>query len=465
MKKILVIDDDAIQRRLLTTLLGKVGGYEVLTAENGRLGLERAEGGHPDAILLDLQLPDMSGMEILKKLKETSPEIPVIMLTGVSEVQTAVEAIKIGAHNYLTKPFENDHLLLNVRNALEKSELLSQMEELRQRAGRGPALSRMIGKSSGLQEVIRQIQKVAASNLTVLIQGETGTGKELVARALHDESSRRDKPFVAVDCGALAENLLESELFGHEKGAFTGADRRKEGQVTLAEGGTLFLDEVGNLPLGLQTKLLRVLQEKQVKPVGADKSRSIDVRFIAATNASLEEEAKAGKFRMDLYYRLAEFTIKVPPLRERREDLPGLSSHFKDQAGLEFRKPVGGVSGEAAILLMAHAWPGNIRELRNVIRQAVLLTPDSEINAGQIKSLLKGTSASVESPSPVEVPVLPGQSLKQVAETAVEEAEKQAISHVLKTTGGNKSQAAKILKTDYKTLHLKIKKYKLQTKD
>jgi len=261
------------------------------------------------------------------------------------------------------------------------------------------------------------------------------------------------------------ENLLESELFGHEKGACTGADRKKEGQLVLAEGGTLFLDEVGNLSPGLQAKLLRVLQEKQVKPVGADKSRSIDVRFVAATNASLEEEAKAGRFRMDLYYRLAEFTIKVPPLRERREDLPGLACHFKDQAGLEFHKPVSGVSGEAAILLMAHSWPGNIRELRNVIRQAVLLTPDSEINADQIKSLLKGTSASVESPSPVEVPVLPGQSLKQVAERAVEEAEKQAICHVLKTTGGNKSQAAKILKTDYKTLHLKIKKYKIQTKD
>jgi DNA-binding NtrC family response regulator len=464
MKKILVIDDDAIERRLLTTLLGKVGGYEVLTAENGRLGLERAVAS-VDAVLLDLQMPDMTGMEVLQKLKEARPQLPVIMLTGVTEVQRAVEATRLGAYNYLTKPFENDHLLLNVRNALEKNELLSQMEELRERAGKGPALSRMVGKSPAIQEVIQQIQKVAASNLTVLIQGETGTGKELAARALHDESSRRDKPFVAVDCGALAENLLESELFGHEKGAFTGADRKKDGQMILAEGGTLFLDEIGNLPLGLQTKLLRVLQEKQVKPVGAEKTRSIDVRFIAATNVPLEEEAKAGRFRMDLYYRLAEFAIQLPPLRERREDLPGLAGHFKDQAGLEFRKPVGSVSGEAAILLMAHAWPGNIRELRNVIRQAVLLTPDSEINVEQIKSLLKGTSSSVESPSPVEVPVLPGESLKQIAEKAVEEVEKQAIRSVLKAAGGNKSQAAKILKTDYKTLHLKIKKYGLKAKE
>ena len=461
MKKILVVDDDAIERRLLTTVLGKVGGYDVLTAENGRLGLERAVGS-VDLVVLDLQLPDMSGMEVLQNLKRTRPGLPVIMLTGVTDIQQAVEATKFGAYNYLTKPFENDHLLLNVRHALEKTDLLAQMEELRQRAGKGPALNRILGKSGSIREVAVQIQKVAPSALTVLIQGETGTGKELVARALHEESPRRSQPFVAIDCGALAENLLESELFGHEKGSFTGADRRKEGQLVLAQGGTLFLDEVGNLPVGLQSKLLRVLQERQVRPVGADKAVPVDVRFIAATNVALETEAASGKFRQDLYYRLAEFTLKLPPLRERREDLAFLVQHFLEEASVEFRKPVSPLGGETAGLLNDYSWPGNIRELRNVVRQAVLLTNGSVIGAGTIKGLLGKSATPAETPGPVEVPILPGQSLKQIAEKAVEESEKQAIRSVLKSTHGNKSRAAKILKTDYKTLHIKVKKYGLK---
>jgi DNA-binding NtrC family response regulator len=387
------------------------------------------------------------------------------MLTGVTDVQKAVEATQAGAYNYLTKPFENDQLLLTVRLALEKNQLLEEMEQLRKKAGKGPALSRILGKGDLIQEVVGQIQKVAGSNLTVLIQGETGTGKELVARALHEESPRRQKPFVAVDCGALAENLLESELFGHEKGSFTGADRRKEGQLVLAQGGTLFLDEVGNLPIGLQAKLLRVLQERQVKPVGADKSIPIDVRFIAATNAPLEEEAKAGKFRQDLYYRLAEFTINLPPLRERMEDLPFLAQGFLEDACVEFRKPIQPGWGEATVPLMAHSWPGNIRELRNVIRQAVLMATGSALEVKTLKDLLGKPKSSVQSAGPVEVPLLPGQSLKQIAESAVEQAEKQAIRNTLKATGGNKAKAAKILKTDYKTLHVKIKKYGIQAKE
>lgn len=464
MKKILVIDDDPIERRLLQAVLGKAGGFEVITAENGQLGLERAVPS-VGAVILDLNLPDTSGMEVLKKLKASRPQLPVLMLTGVTDVQVAVEATQAGAYNYLTKPFENDHLLVTLRRALEQNELLEEMDQLRQRAGKGQALTRILGQGNAIQEVIGQIQKVAASSLTVLIQGETGTGKELAARALHEESNRRQKPFVAVDCGALAENLLESELFGHEKGAFTGADRKKEGQLILAQGGTLFLDEVGNLPPGLQAKLLRVLQERQVKPVGAEKSIPIDVRFIAATNAPLEAEAKAGKFRQDLYYRLAEFTLRLPPLKERMEDLPLLAQRFLEEAGLEFRKPVTLISEGATALLTAHAWPGNIRELRNVIRQAVLLAAGSELEAGPVKDLLGKPATALQSAGPVEVPLLPGQSLKQIAEAAVEEAEKQAIRNTLKATGGNKSQAAKILKTDYKTLHVKIKKYGLQAKD
>jgi len=463
-KKILVIDDDPIERRLLQAVLGKAGGFEIITAENGQLGLERAVSS-VGAVILDLNLPDISGMEVLKKLKASRPQLPVLMLTGVTDLKTAVEATQAGAYNYLTKPFENDQLLITLQRALEQNDLLEEMAELRKKAGKGPALTRILGKGNAIQEVIGQIQKVAASNLTVLIQGETGTGKELAARALHEESARRQKPFVAVDCGALAENLLESELFGHEKGAFTGADRKKEGQLVLAQGGTLFLDEVGNLPPGLQAKLLRVLQERQVKPVGAEKTIPIDVRFIAATNAPLEAEATAGKFRQDLYYRLAEFTLSLPPLRERMEDLPLLAQGFLEEAGLEFRKPVRFDEGAAMELLLGHSWPGNIRELRNVVRQGVLVSPGSQLEGKTLKGMISKAKSSAGAPGPVEVPLPPGLSLKEIGERAVEAAEKQAIRNVLKNTGGNKSQAAKILKTDYKTLHVKVKKYGLQAKD
>jgi two-component system nitrogen regulation response regulator GlnG len=312
-----------------------------------------------------------------------------------------------------------------------------------------------------VQDLIAQIQKVADSQLTVLIQGETGTGKELAARALHEESARRDKPFVAIDCGAIAENLLESELFGHEKGAFSGADRKKDGQLVLANGGTLFLDEVGNLPLGLQSKLLRVLQERQVRPVGANQSQPIDVRFVAATNAPLEDEAKAGKFRQDMYYRLAEFTIHLPALKDRRDDVLILAKRFREEACVELKRTVSSISPEATQLLLDHAWPGNIRELRNVIRQAVLLTADFEIQPAQIQHLLKSAKPG-EASSFMEVTVPVGMSLMDIGVNAVEEAEKQAIRQVLRSTQGNKSKAAVILKTHYKTLLGKIKKYDIQ---
>jgi DNA-binding NtrC family response regulator len=456
MKTILVVDDDAIERKLLQTLLGKVGGYHVVTAEDGASAIAQAGKVSPQTVILDMNLPDMNGLDILQKLKTSHPQVPIIMLTGVTDLQTAVKAIQQGAHNYLTKPFDNDQLMIAVQNAVEKNELLVEMKQLRQKAGNSPALGRILGRSQAVQDLIGQIQKVADSQLTVLIQGETGTGKELAARALHEESARRNGPFVAIDCGAIAENLLESELFGHEKGAFSGADRKKEGQLVLASGGTLFLDEVGNLPLGLQSKLLRVLQERQVRPVGANHSQSIDVRFIAATNAPLEEEAKAGKFRQDLYYRLAEFTIQLPALKDRREDVLILAKRFREEACVELKRTVSSIAKEADEMLLAHDWPGNIRELRNVIRQAVLLTPDFEIHEDQIKHLLKSSKTP---PSLVEMTIPDGLSFKKIVDKAVEEAEKQAIRHALRTTQGNKTQAAKILKIDYKTLYLKLKKY------
>jgi two-component system response regulator HydG len=461
MKTILVVDDEPLVRKMLQTVLGKSGGYHVVTAEDGASAFEQAARFSLQTVILDMNLPDMNGLDILKKLKESYPQLPVIMLTGETDLQTAVKAIQQGAHNYLAKPFQNDLLLVTVQNAVEKYELLTEMKQLRQRAGNSPALSRILGNSPAVQDLIGQIQKVADSQLTVLIQGETGTGKELAARALHEESNRRDKPFVAIDCGAIAENLLESELFGHEKGAFSGADRKKEGQLVLANGGTLFLDEVGNLPLGLQSKLLRVLQERQVRPVGANQSQPIDVRFVAATNAPLEDEAKAGKFRQDMYYRLAEFTIHLPALKDRREDVLILAKRFREEACVELKRTVSSISPEATQLLLDHAWPGNIRELRNVIRQAVLLTPDFEIQTEQIQHLLKSAKPG-EASSFMEVAVPVGMSLMNIGVNAVEEAEKQAIRQVLRSTQGNKSQAAKILKTHYKTLCGKIKKYGIQ---
>jgi two-component system nitrogen regulation response regulator GlnG len=312
--------------------------------------------------------------------------------------------------------------------------------------------------SPGMRTVVRRLLQVAPFNFTVLIQGETGVGKELVARALHEESGRAGKPFVPIDCGAIPDNLLESELFGHEKGAFSGADRRKKGLFSLAQGGTLFLDEVGNLPVGIQAKLLRVLQERKVLPLGATVPRQLDVRFVAATNVPLECAVREGRFRQDLYYRLAEFTIAVPPLRDRGADVLLLAQRFIEDAGVELRRPATVLSDAAAQLVRAHDWPGNVRELRNVIRQAVLLARGAVIELEDIQGLLQAHEAPVEAESG-------DRSLKEIADAAAAEAERRAIEATLRRTGGNKSQAARLLKVDYKTLHTKVKRYGLSGGD
>jgi two-component system nitrogen regulation response regulator GlnG len=321
--------------------------------------------------------------------------------------------------------------------------------------GRARPLCPSAGGSS-MRHVVRRLLQVAPFNFTVLIQGETGVGKELVARALHEESGRASKPFVPIDCGAIPDNLLESELFGHEKGAFSGADRRKKGLFSLAQGGTLFLDEVGNLPVGTQAKLLRVLQERKVLPLGATVPRALDVRFVAATNVPLDAAVREGRFRQDLYYRLAEFTLVVPPLRDRGGDVLLLAQRFIDDAALELGRPAPLLSSAAANLISAHAWPGNVRELRNVIRQAVLLAHNAVIDASDLVALLKTYDG------PLTAPRNPGErSLKEISDAAAAEAERRAIEEALHRTGGNKSQAARLLKVDYKTLHTKAKRYGL----
>ena len=460
MGRVLVVDDDPVELRLLQAIFRHAPGFEVVAAASGAEALAAVVAAPVDLVILDLGLPDLGGMEVLARLKTDRPQLPIIILTGRSDVRTAVDAIQHGADNFLTKPVETDQLVVAARMAIDRSALRHEVSALRGQLGHATPLGKLGGASAAMRKVGEQIRQVASSGFTVLVAGETGTGKELVAQAIHDES-RRAGPLVATDCGAIPENLIEAELFGYEKGAFTGAERRKEGYFGLAQGGTLLLDELGNLPHAVQGKLLRVLQERRLQPLGATKSCELDLRVVAATNLSLEAEVAAGRFRQDLYFRLAEFVITLPPLRERREDIPGLVARFQKEASIELRRPVTGIEEPALAALQAHAWPGNVRQLRNVVRQAVLLTSDSTISAAAGGAILPSLSAVVASVAAEETGP-PGQSLKEIAAAAVAAAEQQAIRHALKVTEGNKTRAAQLLKVDYKTLYLKLKRYGLE---
>lgn len=459
---ILAVDDDEAGCRLLKAILASQG-FEVIAAHDGRSGLARVAAAEPDLVFLDLGLPDMSGLDVLERLKVSAPDLPVIMLTAHSDLKTAVRATQLGAVDYLTKPIDHEEIIVVVRRALESTALRREVEDLRRKVGEGGGLAFQMGPSQQVREVIDQVRVVAASNFTALILGETGTGKEIVAQAIHRESERRSKPFVALDCGAIPEQLLESELFGHEKGAFTGAGRRKAGRFQLAEGGTFFLDEVGNLPMILQAKLLRVLESRQVQPVGGAKAATLDVRFIAATNQDLQERVAQGHFRADLYFRLAQYTIPLPALRERHADIAYLTQRFLEEARIELRRPVHDVAPEGMELLQRHRWPGNVRELRNVVRQAVLATKDFVIRREVLRPLLGKTAAGAVAATPARGGG--GRSLKEIAEEAAQVAERQAICDTLRATKGNKSQASRALKTDYKTLHLKMKKLGVRGRD
>lgn len=460
MPRILIVDDEADMRWLLTNIL-QAQGFEVVAAEDGQAALERVRKDAPSVILLDLKMPRLSGMEALEKIKAIDPLVPVIILTAYGDIPTAVQAMRLEAYDYLTKPFRNDDILFSIRRAIERQELLARVEDLRSQLGEGGSLKGLMGTSPQIQKVLQEIHQVARTDFTVILQGETGTGKEIVARAIHQQSPRCERPFVALDCGAIPETLVESELFGYEKGAFTGADRRKEGHFELASGGTLFLDEIVNLPLPTQSRLLRVLQERRVQPLGAKQAIRVDFRIIVASNASLEEEMRAGRFRQDLYYRLNEFTITIPPLRERREDILHLAKRFLEEASIDLKKAIRGLSEEAAELLLRYPWPGNCRELKNVSRQAALLCRD--LVEPEHLSALGGTP--LQAPPAADVSLVDGGSLKEVRQRATEEVEWQVIRQVLRQTKGNKSQAAKILKIDYKTLYSKMKQYGIRSRE
>ena len=453
---VLVVDDTAANRRLLTAVF-RAEGMSPVAVDGGAAAIAEAAERRPHVVLLDLQMPGMDGLATLARLKEIAPGVPVVMLTAHGDVATAVEAIKLGAYDFLTRPVANDKLVLTVQRALERQKLVGEVAELRRRLVAKESLAQLMGPSAQVARIAREVEQVAATSMTVLVLGETGTGKELVARAVHAASPRAARAFVALDCGALPDTLLESELFGYERGAFTGADRRKEGYLELASGGTLFLDEVANLTAVTQAKLLRVLQERQVTPLGATRPIPVDVRVIAATHETLDGRTADGRFRQDLYYRLSEFVIRLPALRERREDVAPLAQRFLEEACVEWHRHVIGFAAPALRALEAHPWPGNVRELRNVVRRVALAAAGPEIGVDEVAPLLSGGGAVEAAASPGE-PLPPGASLKYFADLAACEAERGAIAEALRAAAGNKSQAARALKVDFKTLTAKMKR-------
>jgi two-component system nitrogen regulation response regulator GlnG len=456
----LVVDDDPASCRLVRALF-EGEGFEVSAKHDAQSGLACAESGDFEIVILDLHLPDGDGIDVLKRLRERDPNLPVIMLTGHADVKTAVHAIKLGAFHYLTKPMDAEEVTLLVQRALETRALKDEVEDLRRLVDEGSVLASQMGPSAEVASIVERVRIVAATAFSVLIQGETGSGKELVAQAIHRLSDRRAKLFIAIDCGAIPETLLESELFGHEKGAFTGADRRKEGRFRIAEGGTVFLDEIGNLPLALQAKLLRVLESRQLQPVGSAKVTPMDVRFLAATNDDLQARMTAGKFRTDLYFRLAQYTISLPPLRARPSDIGHLARRFLGEVSVELRRPIHEIAPDAIQLLEQQPWSGNVRELRNVVRQAVLEARDLVLRRAHLQNLLGSRAEPEEARGGAPV----GRALKEVADAAARDAERRLIREVLRETRGNKSQAARVLRTDYKTLHVKLKALGIRAQD
>jgi len=445
--KVLIIDDEKIIRDSFSRVLLK-DGYAVSAVESGRLALERVDEEPVDIALIDLKMPGLDGMETLRELREKDPDIVSVMITGYPTIESAVKAVKLGAYDYLTKPCSPEELRIVVARAAERRKLFFEKEQLRRLLDARGLSEPIIGESKAMQRVMEIIRKVAPTDSTVLITGESGTGKELAAQAICQLSPRKEKEFVAVDCNALVETLLESELFGHVKGSFTGAVNSKHGLLELASGGTFFFDEVGNLSLNTQSKLLRVIQEREFKPVGGTQRIKVDVRIIAATNQNLREAIARKTFREDLFYRLSVVPIHLPPLRERKEDIPPLIQHFLERYNRKRKKPITGINPAAMEMLMKHHWPGNVREVENLIERAMILEDGAMITP---KSLPRLSFTEGPEKATAHIPQL----------ASLEELEKEHIAFVLKQTDGHKSRAAKILGIDRKTLYQKVQKYQL----
>lgn len=484
--KVLVVDDMEDVRWVLSKLMCQAG-YTPLMAVNGEDALTCFEKEAPDVVLLDIGLPDMDGFEVLARLQAHQTSTPVIMVTGSGNTQDAVRAVRGGAWDYLTKPFKNDDVLRTIRYALDETKAKAKLQ-MGGKFATAPSVDSLVNKmgaSPVIQNLQREVERVARTNFSILVTGESGTGKELVSQAIHAHSRRAAMPVVAVDCGAISENLIESELFGHEKGSFTGAFQAKAGAFELALGGTIFLDEIGNLPLAMQGKLLRVLETRKIHRIGSTKELAVDFRVVAATNADLAAMVDQRTFRGDLYHRLAEYSIRIPNLMERKEDLKFLVAKFLSQTNLELAKDVKGLSAAAWSMVLRYDWPGNVRELRNQLRRAVLLCdaadgliapdlmraidqrtdplrPDPSAKHRLTPSDEKHNKANCPLCNPVDFfPTNAGLSLKMMVAQASAEVERAMLMHTLALTQGNKAQAARILQLDYKTLYSKLKSHQI----
>ena len=441
---ILIIDDEKNIREGLSAAL-ELDGYSVKLAANGAEGLALIEKGDIDLVITDLRMPGISGEEVLAKVRGESPGIPVIVLTGHGSIDTAVDAMRNGAYDFLTKPLSLDRLSLIVKRALAGRELEIRHSSLQQELNAQASFESIIGKSAEMQRIFQMVRKAADSKASVLITGESGTGKELIANALHNLSPRKNNPFIKVHCAALSETLLESELFGHEKGAFTGAAARKRGRFELANTGTIFLDEIGEINQNVQIKILRVLQDKRFERVGGEETLEVDVRVIAATNRNLEEEIAQGRFREDLFYRLNVVHIQVPPLRDRKDDIPLMLNAFLDEFNRENNKSITGFDSRSRSALYKYDWPGNIRQLRNCVESAVVMCSGNEITLEDLPPTVRGAAES----NVIQVPV----------GITMAEAEKIIIQQNLASNQGNKTKTADILGIGRKTLHRKLEEY------
>jgi two-component system response regulator AtoC len=482
-ERVLIVDDEKLIRWSVRRQLEE-WGYNVLEAESGTGGLAQIRSEAPDLILLDVRLPDLSGIEVLREIKQNNVSIPVIMITGDPQLDDIKTAIKLGALDFIKKPIDFDEFQITVANAIDRSQLRFERDSLREEVKRRSGYHEVIGKSPRMVEMMGFVRKVAASEAsTVLIQGESGTGKDLVAKAIHYDSVRADKPFVAINCSAIPETLMEAELFGHERGAFTDAKAQKKGLFEVADGGTLFLDEIGEMSTYLQAKLLRVLEDQTIRRIGGVKDIGVDVRVIAASNRDLEQGVRDGTFRQDLFYRLSIIPIFIPPLRNRREDILPLVDFFIERYNFRFRKAIKGITQEARDLLQHYDWPGNVRELKNAIERAMILEEADYIRPTYLPIQITGQAPGYESTVPVTVPdsaemivagvvsttasswrPLPTGRMIPVLElpkegTSLEEVERELVGLALRQTGGNQTHAAKLLDISRDALRYKMKKF------